>query len=118
MRKARIRGPESRLQLGSIADCEVKGALPFSLHFTIEVATFEPPHLVEIKSTGDLVGTGKWILESRNNGTQSTFYWDVGTSNPVLNLIAKIPFVKPILEKSHNDVMAKGYEVVKARVES
>jgi uncharacterized protein YndB with AHSA1/START domain len=117
LRKAKMRGPESRLRLGSIADCEVKGALPFSLRFTVEVTVFEPPHLVEIKSTGDLVGTGKWILESKNDGTQSTFHWDVGTSNPILNLLARIPFVKPILEKSHDDVMAKGYEVVRARIE-
>jgi hypothetical protein len=117
LKKAKIRGTESRLQLGSVADCEVKGALPFSLCFTVEVTTFQPPHLVEIKSTGDLVGTGKWILESKGNGTQSTFYWDVGTTLPILNLIARIPFVKHILKKSHDDVMAKGYEVVKSRIE-
>jgi uncharacterized protein YndB with AHSA1/START domain len=117
LKKAKIRGPESKLQLGSIADCEVKGALPFSLRFTVEVTTFEPPHLVEIKSTGNLEGTGKWVLESKGNGTQSMFYWDVGTTNPILNFLAKIPFAKPILEKSHDDVMAKGYEVIKARIE-
>ena len=118
LKKAKLRGPESKLQLGSIADCEVKGALPFSLRFTVEVTAFEPLHLVEIKSTGDLVGTGKWVLETKDNGTQSLFYWDVGTTNPILNILARIPFVKPILEKSHNDVMEKGYEIVKSRVEA
>lgn len=118
LKKAKLRGPESKLQLGSIADCEVKGALPFSLRFTVEVTAFEPLHLVEIKSTGDLVGTGKWVLETKDNGTQSLFYWDVGTTNPILNILARIPFVKPILEKSHKDVMEKGYEIVKSRVEA
>lgn len=117
LRKAKMRGPESRLQLGSVADCEVKGFLPFSLRFTVEVTKFEPHHLLEIKSTGDLVGTGKWSLEPKDNGALSTFNWDVGTSNPILNLLAKIPFAKPILEKSHDDVMAKGYEVVQTRIE-
>lgn len=117
LRKAKIRGTESKLKLGSVADCEVKGALPFSLRFTVEVTKYEPPHLLEIVSTGDLVGTGRWTLEPKDNGALSTFYWDVGTSNPVLNLLAKIPFVKPLLEKSHDDVMAKGYEVVRARIE-
>ena len=115
LKKAVIRGPESRLQLGSIVDCEVKGSLPFSLRFTIEVTTFDPPRLLEIKSTGDLIGTGKWTLESKDNGTQSIFHWDVGTTNPVLNIIARIPFVKSMLEKNHDDVMAKGYEVINAR---
>ena len=117
LRKAKMRGPESRLRLGSIADCEVKGTLPFSLRFTVEVTAFEPPHVVEIKSTGDLVGTGRWVLQCRDGGTQSTFYWDVGTSNPILNLLAKVPFVKPLLEKSHDHVMTKAYEVVRARIE-
>jgi len=117
LKKAKMRGPESKLQLGSVADCEVKGALPFRLRFTVEVTRFEPPHLLEIKSTGGLVGTGRWTLAPKDNGALSTFYWDVGTSNPILNLLAKIPFAKPILEKSHDDVMAKGHRVVKARIE-
>lgn len=117
LRKAKIRGPESKLQLGSVADCEVKGALPFRLCFTVQVNRFEPPRLLEIESTGDLVGNGKWTLEPKDNGALSTFCWDVGTSNPVLNLLAKIPFAKAVLEKNHDDVMAKGYEVVRARIE-
>ena len=115
LKKAVIRGTESRLQPGSIVDCEVKGALPFSLRFAVKVTTFEPPRLMEIRSTGDLVGTGKWVLESKDNGTQSIFYWDVGTTNPVLNIIAKFPFVKSMLEKNHDDVMTKGYDVINAR---
>jgi uncharacterized protein YndB with AHSA1/START domain len=117
LKKAKIRGPESRLQLGSVVDCEVKGALPFSLRFTAEVTEFEPPRRAVITSTGDLVGTGRWTLDPTDDGTLSTFYWDVGTTSAVLNLFARIPFVRPFLEKSHNDVMARGYEIVRARLE-
>ncbi len=117
LKRAKIRGPDSKLQVGSIADCEVRGTLPFSLRFTAEVTTFDPPHLVEIKSTGDLVGTGKWVLEAQDSGTLSVFYWDVGTANPVLNMLARIPFVKRILEKNHDRVMARGHQVVKSRIE-
>ncbi|UCC60820.1 MAG: SRPBCC family protein [Dehalococcoidia bacterium] len=117
LRKAEIRGPESRMQLGSVIDCEVRGALPYSLRFTVEVTTYEPPDLMVIKSSGDLVGEGRWILESRDDWTASTFYWDVGTTNRVLNLLGKLPFLRKMLEKNHDDVMAKGYEIVKARIE-
>lgn len=117
LKKAKMHGPESRLQLGSVVDCEVKGALPFSLRFTVEVTTFQPPNCMEIKSTGDLAGSGKWVLEPQNGGTLSTFYWDVGTTSPILNLLGRIPFVKPMLKKNHDDVMAKGYEIVKSRIE-
>ena len=118
LKKARMRGPGSRLQLGSIVDCEVRGALPYELRFTAEVTAFQPPRLMEIRSSGDLVGSGKWVLETQDEGTMSTFYWDVGTTNAVLNLLGKLPFVRAMLERNHNDVMAKGYEVVKSRVEA
>ncbi len=117
LKKAKIRGSESRLQLGSVVDCEVKGALPYTLRFTIEVTAFQPPNLIEMRSSGDLVGTGKWVLESQDGGTMATFYWDVGTTNPILNLLGKLPFVRALLEKNHDDVMARGYKVVKSRLE-
>jgi uncharacterized protein YndB with AHSA1/START domain len=117
LKKAEIRGPESQLQLGSFVDCEVRGALPYSLRFTIEVTTYQPPNLIELKSSGDLVGTGRWVLESKDDGTASTFYWDVGTTNRILNLLGKLPFLRKMLEKNHDDVMAKGYKVVKSKIE-
>ena len=117
LRKAEIRGSEPALQSGSIVDCEVRGALPYSLRFTVEVTTYQPPDLMVIKSSGDLVGEGRWTLEARDDGTASTFYWDVGTTNRVLNLLGKLPFLRKMLEKNHDDVMAKGYEIVRARIE-
>jgi uncharacterized protein YndB with AHSA1/START domain len=117
LRSARIRGGESSLRLGSLVDCEVRGSLPYSLRFTAEVTTFEPPRLIEITSSGDLVGTGKWVLEPREGGTDSVFHWDVGTTNPILNLLGKLPLVRAALVKNHDRVMANGYEVVRSRVE-
>jgi len=118
LRKARIRGPDSTLKVGSIVDCEVKGRLPYTLRFTIEVTIYEPPHAMEVRSSGDLVGTGRWLLEAAPGGTVSTFNWDVGTSNPILNLLGRLPFVRAMLEKNHDDVMARGYEIVRSRLES
>ena len=92
-KKATIRGPEPRLQLGSVVDSEVrpKGALSYTLRFTLEVTAFQPPILMEIKSSGDLVGTGKWVLEPQAGGTAVTYYWDVGLTNPILNLLRQLP---------------------------
>jgi hypothetical protein len=57
------------------------------------------------------------VLEPGESGTESVFYWDVGTTNPVLNLLGKIPFVRVMLVRNHDNVMAKGYEVVRSRIE-
>jgi len=116
IRRVTIQGPESRIRVGSIVDYEWKGSLPNILQFSIKVTILQPPNIVELKSLGDLVGKGKGVLESQNDGTIVTFYWDVGMSNPFLNLVGKLPFVKTVLEKSHNDVMAKGYQALKIKL--
>ena len=117
LRRAEIRESETKLKLGSIVDCEVKGALPYTLRFSVELIAFQPPTYMELKSSGDLVGYGKCVLERQGKGTASTFHWDVGTTKPMFNMLARIPFLKAILEKNHNYVMAKGYEVVKSKLE-
>jgi len=72
---------------------------------------------MDLKSSGDLLGGGQWVLERQTNGTAVTFYWDVGMTNSFLNLLGKLPFVKAMMEKSHNDVMDNGYRVLKPRLE-
>jgi hypothetical protein len=116
IRRVIIQGPESRIQVGSIVDYKLKGSLPNTLQFSTKVTSLQPPSIVELESLGDLVGEGKGILESQSDGTIVTFYWEVGMSNPFLNLIGKLSFVKTVLEKSHNDAMAKGYQALKTRL--
>jgi uncharacterized protein YndB with AHSA1/START domain len=116
-KKAKIRGLEPRLELASVVDCEVRGALPYTLRFLLEVTTFQPPNLVEFKSSGDLAGSGKFVLESQAGGTACTYYWDVGTTHWLFNLLGKLSFVRAMMERNHNQVMDKGYRALKARLE-
>lgn len=116
-RKATLHGAESKSQLGSMIDNEVKGTLPYSLRFTTQVTAFQPPQLLELKSLGDLSGGGKFVLERRDDGTAVTYYWDVATANPVFNLLGKLPFVRAMIEKNHDYVMDEGYRGLKPRVE-
>ncbi len=104
--------------VGTVIENEVKGDLPYTLHFTTEVTRYEPPFVAEATSSGDLVGTGKWILESRDGGTAVTFYWDVGMSNPFFNLISKIPAVKDAMVENHDGVMEEDYRQLVAKLES
>jgi hypothetical protein len=105
-KRVQIRGP-----------AEVRGKLPYTLRFTVEVATFQPPNLMEFKSTGDLAGTGKWVLEPQEVDTAVTYYWDVGTTNPIFNLLGKLPFVRKLMEMNHDDVMKGAYQGLKDRLE-
>lgn len=103
--------------VGTLVENEVKGDLPYTLRFTTEVTRYEPPFIAEVKSTGDLVGTGKWILEPRDGGTAVTFYWDVGMSNPFFNLLSKIPAVKDAMSQNHDEVMQEIYRATRAKLE-
>lgn len=117
LRKIDLRGPEPGLALGSVADCEVKGALPYSLRYSFEVVGLEPLRRLEMRAWGDLVGTGRWILEPHGGGTATTFSWDVGTTNRILNLVARLPFVRSLMERNHDNVMAAAYRGLLRRLE-
>jgi ribosome-associated toxin RatA of RatAB toxin-antitoxin module len=106
-RRVQVRVGNGR-SVGSIIDAETRGRLPYSLNYTLEVVESDEPHHVLLKSTGDLVGSGRWEL--RENGpseTNVTYYWDVATTNPILNLLALL--FKAALAKNHDEVMARGY---------
>jgi uncharacterized protein YndB with AHSA1/START domain len=116
-RKVKFQDSESKMQLGTIAYNEVKGQLPYSLRFNNEVTLVQEPYLMENNSSGDLVGKGKTVLEQQDDGTVVTIYWDVATSNPVFNLLGKLPFVRAMIEKNHDYVMEDGFRGLKQRLE-
>jgi len=115
--KATFHGSVPPLQLGSVIDHGVRGTLPYSVRFRTVVTLFQPPHCLEIASSGDLVGTGTLILEPQDQGTVVTYSWDVGLSNPLLNFLGKLSLTRALLEKNHDSVMDEGYCGLKKRVE-
>ena len=116
-KKAAFHGSVPPLQLGSVIDHEVRGALPYCVCFRAVVTLFQPPHLLEITSSGDLVGTGRLELKPQDQGTAVTYSWDVGLPHPLLNLLGKLPFTRALLEKNHDSVMDEGYRGLKKRIE-
>lgn len=112
-----IQGDEPKLELGSRIHCEVKGSLPYTLRFELEVRVIQPPTIMEYVATGDLQGTGKWVLESQEDGTLVKYYWDVGTTSRLFNLLGKISFIKRMLESNHDRVMDEAYRSLKMRLE-
>ncbi len=115
--KATVRDSGLAMGVGTVADCKVRGFLPYSLRFAVEVTAFEPPTLLKVRSSGDLVGEGKVVLAPRDGGTAVTILWDVRTSQAVVNLLGHAPFVKPLLEKNHGYVMGRVYRALRPRVE-
>ena len=102
---------------GSAFECETRGALPYTLHYTLEVLRAEQPQLIQLRSYGDLVGTGRWDFTELGGGrTAAVYHWDVATTRPLLNLVA--PLARGLMARNHDEVMARGYRALRPRVEA
>ncbi|MDQ6709371.1 MAG: SRPBCC family protein [Candidatus Dormibacteraeota bacterium] len=103
--------------VGSLFECVVRGSLPYSLRYTMEVMTAERHRAISLRSSGDLVGTGRWeFTEVAPQRCRATYAWNVATTNPVLNLVA--PVAGRFLAQNHEQVMANGYRALRPRVEA
>lgn len=91
--------------------------MPYTLRLSLEVTALQPPDLMRMRSSGDLVGDWRWVLETQAGGTAVTAYWDCGTAKPIFNLLGKLPFVKATLVRNHDDLMTVGYRALKSRLE-
>jgi len=103
--------------VGSAAECVVRGSLPYNLRYTMEVIDVRRHQSMELRSTGDLVGTGRWeFLELAEGRCRATYYWDVATTNPILNLVT--PLARRFLAQNHLQVMANGYAALRPYIEA
>jgi hypothetical protein len=109
---------KSELQLGSVVDCVARGIVPYTVRFTFAITAFQPPTLMAFESSGDLVGTGRWVLEPQDSGTVVTSTWNAGSPIALINVVSKMPFGKGILAKHHDYVMGQGYRGFRARLEA
>jgi hypothetical protein len=102
--------------VGSVFVCQVRGSLPYSLTYALEVLEAEEYRHMLLRSTGDLVGSGRWEFTETEPGTvRAVYFWDVATTNPILNLAAKL--AKGALARNHDQVMANGYAALRPHVE-
>ena len=116
-KQAKLLNPEKRGQVGARIENVVKGSLPYSLRFTTELTGMDVPHVLSAASGGELVGQGQFVLQECDGGTAVTYTWDVGTANPLFNFFGKFGFVRDMIVKNHDYVMASGYRGLKPRVE-
>ncbi|MEE3715859.1 SRPBCC family protein [Tumidithrix elongata RA019] len=97
-------------------DVEYRGDLPYTFRFSMRVIKVEPPHLLELEATGNLIGRGKWVLRSQDQGKAATYFWDVTVANPFFALFVKFPWFKAITERNHNATMDRAYQALKQKL--
>jgi len=96
--------PGGGLHPGSAVSIRVRSQIPYTLSFLTTITRVEPPHLLELRSEGDLVGTGRWSLEQAGDVTTVRYRWEVATTRPWMNLLA--PVLRPLFVWNHDLIMA------------
>jgi uncharacterized protein YndB with AHSA1/START domain len=102
--------------VGARAAAHVKASLPYHLHFELEAARYDRPHVSEARATGDLVGVMRWVCAPYNGGTYVVFEERVRTGKRVLNLLA--PVGKPFFAWAHGRMMEHGAAGLRAELRS
>ncbi len=85
---------------------EVRAPIGYRLRFMTELVREDPPHELEIRSSGDLKGRGLWKLRQEGPFTRIEFYWDVSLEKRPLRWLA--PLLRPVFKWNHDWVMRQG----------
>ncbi len=101
-------------RIGDKIHFQTKGWLPYTLHWTAEVISLNVPNHMEIKATGDFIGTGIWTLSQTGALTKVQFDWHILAEKPLLRYFSFI--AKPIFSWNHHWAMARGFESLKAEL--
>ena len=80
--------------------------LPYTLGFDIRLTEVQPPSVLASVATGELEGTGRWLLTREDGGTLVRYNWDVRTTRWWMNLLA--PIARPAFNWNHDQLMAEG----------
>ena len=84
----------------------VHGPLPYKLGFVVESVRIEKPYVLEVRSQGDLIGTGVWRLRSVSGGTEVSYDWRPKAEFPLVRLLS--PLLKPLFHYNHDWCMQQG----------
>jgi ribosome-associated toxin RatA of RatAB toxin-antitoxin module len=91
---------------GTICDVAIRGK-GITLKITDKVTKIVEGKLIEMKCSGDFVGTGMWTFEPTEDGkTKVQFRFNARTNRLLMSIFS--PFVN--LAKGHSDMMQEGFK--------
>lgn len=93
---------------------EVRGLLPVTLRFGLQVLQAQEPELIRCAVSGHLEGQGRWTIAPRDHGAAARLSWDVRLAHPLLRWVAWP--LRPLLRASHAHVMRAGERQLEAHL--
>jgi Polyketide cyclase / dehydrase and lipid transport len=113
--EAREIGPGGPDGVGREARLRTRGWLPYTLDWTLRIASRRDPHGFSFEAHGDFEGTGEWRFEPAGAWVDATFEWRIEARKPLLRLLA--PVFRPVLEANHRWAMRRGEESIRLELE-
>lgn len=92
-----------------------RSVLPYDLVFDMRTTRFDKPTALEGEATGELIGTGRWLLRSRGQTTFVRYIWEVDTAKRWMNVLA--PLMRPLFVWNHDVIMRAGEAGLRRRLE-
>jgi uncharacterized protein len=83
-----------------------ESVLPYKLKFKTTVERVEPMSLIQVKSEGDLEGTGLMQFAVRNGRTTFQLNWDISPTSLWMRLLT--PILRPVFTWNHGVLMEQG----------
>jgi hypothetical protein len=91
--------------LGAIYGNHVRAPSGYGFVYTTEIAAVEAPVLIDVISSGDIAGRGRFLLSSTAaGGTELSFAWLVETPKWWMNLL--VPIARPAFTWNHDRLMS------------
>ena len=101
--------------IGKLISLRAGGWLPYSLRINFRTVSSRYPNGFTMEASGDLDGTGIWILEQDGDFVNVTYDWTVRANKAV---IRKLSFLlKPVFRSNHNWTMKRGEESLRLELE-
>lgn len=93
---------------GTTAALHTKGWLPYTLRWTLEVTTVDPPRGFSLVARGDFVGSGVWRIEAAPGGDRSVviYEWRINAEKPLLRRLGWL--LRPVFAANHRWAMRTG----------
>lgn len=94
--------------IGTLRRYTWSSRLPYRLSFEMRTTAIERPTFIEGVAAGDLIGTGRWRLESLGHSTRVQYEWCVVPGKKWMRAFA--PLLAPMFAWNHDQVMREGGE--------
>ena len=94
----------------------VRAPLGHHLSARITTAAVDRPHRLDMVSSGDLEGAGRWDLAHADGVTAVWFDWDVRTTPRWIDVVT--PVLRPLFERSHHLVVRNAARAAAASLDA